>query len=589
MNKNNIEIRSFSISNNADSRLVSGYAVVFNSLSEDLGGFREIIAPTAITQELIDRSDVVMNYAHNDNAILARSNKGEGTLSLSLDEKGLYFLFEMPNTAIGDQILESLHRGDITSCSFAFSLDYDTDCDIWTKDEDGNVVRTITMIDGLYDCAIVVHPAYSETTVSARSLDKLTELQNMKEDDTKLHEEEVKEPETQEEETQEEKSCDEKEEERDENQEEEEEPKDDDEPADYPEEDEEKEDEENDETEEKHRNINTQKSKTMEKRFSLLSAIRSIANGQKLDAAEQAVVNAGAEAMRNAGQSFSGQIQLPVDELRADPVHYTVDADGSHVVVTDYLNILEPLKAKNVLVAAGANYLTGLKGDVQIPSMTAENVFWEGEIEETDNGAGSFSSVKMAPRRLSAYVDISKQFLVQDTLGAENLIRKLLVEAINDKLEATILSDDAASGAKPAGIFYNVSPATISDFGDVCDLEASLDENNFIGDFKYVINPKAKAALRAMIKGTNATGMVMENNAIDGTPAEVTTHMEDNLMAYGDWSQLYIGQWGAIDLTVDNYTQATKGCVRLVINAFFDYKVVRSGAIVLGEYTASNA
>jgi HK97 family phage major capsid protein len=79
--------------------------------------------------------------------------------------------------------------------------------------------------------------------------------------------------------------------------------------------------------------------------------------------------------------------------------------------------------------------------------------------------------------------------------------------------------------------------------------------------------------------------MVMENNAIDGTPAEVTTHMDKNMIAYGDWSQLYIGQWGAIDLTVDNYTQATKGCVRLVINAFFDYKVVRDGAIVLGEYT----
>ena len=273
-------------------------------------------------------------------------------------------------------------------------------------------------------------------------------------------------------------------------------------------------------------------------------------------------------------------------EMRDDPVHYTVAADGEHVVVTDYLNILEPLKAKNVLVQAGANYLTGLQGNVQIPVMSAENVYWEGEIDETDNGAGSFSHINMAPRRLSAYIDISKQFLIQDTLGAENLIRKQLVEAINDKLEATILSDDAASGAKPAGIFYNVSPTTISDYADVCDFEATLEENNFIGDFKYVINPKAKAALRSMIKGTNATGMVLENNAIDGTPTEVTTHMDENLIAYGSWGDLFIGQWGAIDLTVDPYTKAASGQVRLVINAFFDYKVVREGAIVLGEYSA---
>ena len=336
--------------------------------------------------------------------------------------------------------------------------------------------------------------------------------------------------------------------------------------------------------------INKSRFNTMEKRFSLLKAIREVANGQKLDDATQAVVNAGAKAMRDAGQSYSGQIQLPVAEMREDPqpVHYTVDADGEHVVVTDYLNILEPLKAKNVLVNAGATYLTGLRGNLQIPSMTAENVYWEGEIDETENGAGSFSHVNMAPRRLSAFIDISKQFLVQDTLGAENLIRKLLVEAINDKLEETILSDDASSGSKPAGLFYNVTPSEIADYSDLCDFESDLEDANFTGEMKYVLSPKAKAALRSMIKGTNATGMIMENDSVDGTPVEVTTNIESGNFAYGDWSNLYIGQWGGIDLVVDNFTQATKGCVRLVINAFFDYKVVRDGAIVYGTVNASD-
>ena len=191
----------------------------------------------------------------------------------------------------------------------------------------------------------------------------------------------------------------------------------------------------------------------------------------------------------------------------------------------------------------------------------------------------------MAPHRIAVEVPISKQFIVQDTLGAENLIRKLIVEKINDKLEATILSDAAAAGNVPAGIFYNISPAAISAFTDICDLEGTLEENNFEGNFKYIVNPKAKAALRGMIKGTNATGMVWENNEIDGTPADWTTHLEDNLIAYGNWSDLYIGQWGAIDVTVDPYTLSGDGQIRIVVNAFFDYKVVRDGAIVLGEYT----
>ena len=59
--------------------------------------------------------------------------------------------------------------------------------------------------------------------------------------------------------------------------------------------------------------------------------------------------------------------------------------------------------------------------------------------------------------------------------------------------------------------------------------------------------------------------------------------MDTNMVAYGSWGDLYIGQWGAVDLTVDPYTKAASGQVRLVINAFFDYKVVRDGAIVLGE------
>ena len=578
----NKEIRSFNIASTDDSRKVGGYAIVWNSLSVDLGGFREIISPTAVTNELINNSDIIFNYNHDNNYMLGRSRNGEGTLSLKIDETGLYFECDLPNSPMGDNIKESIRRGDLSQCSFAFSLDPDDEtAETWEHKDDG-IYRTINRIAGLYDVSCVNFPAYEETSISERA--KIL-LQDMKKEDIELREEEVKDPEEEkmeEEPKEEEKSCEKPEEDRSED-----EPEDEETPDEEPEEKDDEEDEEDipeEEPKDEERNIKTQnkKSITMEKRFSLLKAIREVANGQKFDDATQSVINAGAEEMRKAGQPFGGQIQLPT-ELRADEVHYTVEADGEHVVVTDYLNILEPLKAKNVLVAAGANYLSGLVGNVQIPSMSAENVYWEGEITEADNGAGSFDHINMAPRRLSAYIDISKQFLVQDSLGAENLIRKQLVEAINDKLEATILSDAAASGNVPAGIFNGVTPTEITDYASVCNFEAELDENNFVGDFKYVINPKAKAFLRATIKGTNATGMIMENDAIDGTPAETTTHMAEDTLAYGDWSNLYIGQWGGIDLTVDNYTQATKGCVRLVINAFFDYKVVREGAIVLGE------
>lgn len=578
-------------------RIVSGYAIRFMEESVDLGGFIERIHPEAISIDQIRNSDIFAFFNHDNEKVLGRT--GAGTLKLDLRDDGLYYEIDVPDTVAGNELLEHIKRGEMYGTSFAYSLPSDDSGDIWSRDEDGNIYRDITNIEILYEISPVFSPAYPTTTISARSLDKLNELKNMKEN-IELREDEVKDPdqEKQNEEPKEEKSenCGDNEKERSEDdpkdketEETESEDKEDmkdkeikSDDEDEPKDDKEDMDEKDPDEKRNTKTLNKSRFNKMEKRFSLLKAIREVANNQQLDAASQAVVNAGAEEMRKAGQSFGGQIQIPT-ELRENPVHYTVEGDGSHVVVTDYLNILEPLKAKNVLVNAGANYLTGLVGNVQIPSMSAENVFWEGEVTEAKDGAGAFEHINMAPRRLSAYIDISKQFLAQDSLGAEALIRKQLVEAINDKLEATILSDAAASGTVPAGIFKGITPTDITDYASVCDFEAKLDENNFVGDFKYVINPKAKAYLRSEIKGTNATGMIMENDAIDGTAAETTTHMATDTVAYGAWDNLYIGQWGGIDLTVDNYTQATKGCVRLVINAFFDYKVVRDGAIVLGK------
>ena len=115
-----------------------------------------------------------------------------------------------------------------------------------------------------------------------------------------------------------------------------------------------------------------------------------------------------AEELRKSGLSYGGQIQLPSMESRAT---ITVASEGDDVVATDLYNIVEPLRAKNVLVGAGAKFITGLVGDVQIPVMDGGNVTWEGEVADAQDGAGAFSHITLAPKRLTAYVDISKQFL----------------------------------------------------------------------------------------------------------------------------------------------------------------------------------
>ena len=313
----------------------------------------------------------------------------------------------------------------------------------------------------------------------------------------------------------------------------------------------------------------------MEK-FSLLKAINDVANNRALDEKAQTVVNEGVAEMRKAGQNYSGQIVLPVEQRE---IQATVTTDGEEVVAEDKLNILEPLRANLVLSSAGATYMTGLVGDVSIPTYTGSTVGWKGEIASADDGAGTFGEVILQPKRLTAYLDISKQFLIQDSVSAEEMLKNDIVRALSNKLEETILGSDAGSATQPAGIFNGASEATLTYAGTV-DMEKELEDNNVYGNLSYIVSPAAKATLRTTAKDSGSGLFVMENGEINGLPVYSSSACSG--IALGNWSEYIIAQWGGIDLTVDPYTQASKGMIRLVINAYFDAKPRRSEAFVVG-------
>lgn len=320
---------------------------------------------------------------------------------------------------------------------------------------------------------------------------------------------------------------------------------------------------------------------TMKENFSLLKAVRAIANNQTLDERSQEVVNAGIAEMRKSGQSYSGQIVLPVEE-RAD-IQATKAGKGQEIVAEDKLNILAPLRDALVLSAAGANFMTGLVGNVSIPTYSGSTVGWAGEVDAASDGAGTFGEVELSPKRLTAYVDISKQFLIQDSVSAEALLRKDIVDALSNKLEATILGAVAGDATKPAGLFAGVTADTAAiTFADILKMEQNLEEANVSGNIKFIASPAAKAVLRTTAVGGIKSGlrMLMEGNEIDGIPTLVTNGMTAKGLILGNFNDLVIGQWGGIDLTVDPYTQAANGKIRLVVNAYFDAKPQRAASFV---------
>lgn len=161
----------------APSRKICGYAIMFNVPSvildkDDHYEEREVIKPCAVTKELLDGCDILMTMYHNREIVLARSNKGKGTLSYRIDSKGVFFEFDTPNSPNGDEALELVRRGDITGCSFIFGSYYYDDEYVRREEKKVNGVTQVTCfvlkMTGVYDFTITTKPAYPDTSVEAR-------------------------------------------------------------------------------------------------------------------------------------------------------------------------------------------------------------------------------------------------------------------------------------------------------------------------------------------------------------------------------------------------------------------------------------
>ena len=174
-----MEIRSFGESAAPkvnESRTIEGYAIVFGQESEVLFDkskrrrFIEIIQPGAVTQELLERSDVKALLEHNSERMLARSFNGKGTLTLSVDSHGVKYRFDAPATQDGDYSVEMVKRGDLFGSSFAYATDEKNVR--YEKRADGMLMRYVNKIEWIGDVSIVSDPAYMGTDVTVRSLEK---------------------------------------------------------------------------------------------------------------------------------------------------------------------------------------------------------------------------------------------------------------------------------------------------------------------------------------------------------------------------------------------------------------------------------
>ena len=163
-----IEIRK----QDAKSDRVEGYAAVFNSTT-NLGAFDERIAPGAFDDVLND--DIRILFNHDANFPLARSNKGQGTAKIWIDDKGLKYSFKPGSQSYARDLVEAIERGDVSQSSFGFTIK-----DQEWEHRDGRDIRTITKLNTLFDLSPVTMPAYTDTAVALRSKENINKKETPK-------------------------------------------------------------------------------------------------------------------------------------------------------------------------------------------------------------------------------------------------------------------------------------------------------------------------------------------------------------------------------------------------------------------------
>ncbi|KAA6323812.1 hypothetical protein EZS27_026794 [termite gut metagenome] len=221
-------------------------------------------------------------------------------------------------------------------------------------------------------------------------------------------------------------------------------------------------------------------------------------------------------------------------------------------------------------------------GELKVPIMSKNNVFWAEENEQAKDGAGEFSHVSLKPHRLCAYIDVDFQFLQQGDSIEQALINDLKA-AMYDKLESTILSDTTGE-TQISGIFsYSGIPQTIiNSYANIITLNSYVDNVNADGKRAYIGSNSMKNYLRTLSKG-DGQGFVLQNKTIDGESFYSSSNCLANGLVYSDWQNLCIGQWQGTSILVDNITKMGNSIVRLVCNGYFDIQPARIETFSIGK------
>lgn len=336
----------------------------------------------------------------------------------------------------------------------------------------------------------------------------------------------------------------------------------------------------------------------MQARFSITKALREATPGSKgLSGLEKEIHEMGVQESRAAGVQAPADtvFSLPISMLRATQQTVTQDAGayGGALVQNQAPRMVEPLRPRLVLEELGATFLSNLSGG-NIPLVVGNDFAMEflAEGASITTQKKTYAGPVLSPKRAGGAVDISNQLLLQSSLDVENMVMSGLINGFSQLLHSAAIN--GAGSVAPLGLLgiSGVNVSTLAAAGPttwarIVELQALIEEDNATdSSLGYLLHPKLKAALKQIKKDSGSGRFLYEEGMIDGVKA-VSSSLVPVLDAsgtavypliYGDFSQMTIGQWGSLNVSINPYSADLANSVRLVLNTHADMQVANPKA-----------
>lgn len=345
--------------------------------------------------------------------------------------------------------------------------------------------------------------------------------------------------------------------------------------------------------------LTTRELEEVDENFNFMRAVNRVAKGLPLEGMDKDIHEEGLHEMSKSTDSFTeraksfvipSSIARRAKYARRDMLADGDPTKGGYTIPTEIRGFLDTLENALVLRAAGATFLGGLEGNLEMPrAITGADTDWLGETTQASEGSPTVASTAMTPHRLAKYIDVSNKFLAQTSADASNFIQNYLARKMAVTWEKAALNGTGAAG-QPRGILQiptgtTAGTASVQSFSGGVPSRALLiqmrqlvaKKNAFGMNMKFISNYDVQGILLATAQVAQyPLFLLSDDNKALGTDCLFTNSVPNNFsstlsgLVFGAFEYLLMPQWGGVEIMVDQITQFGVGKTRIHAATYVD-------------------